>query len=642
MLTMPLRFSILSFAIVAALAANAAASGIAPPSPYGVNAHLLWLKDSAERQEECRRIASAGISRVRFGLQWASVQKTPDAPFDFSFYDALFAETAAQGLTILPIVDLPPAWARPAWEHLEEYGHFVEAVVARYGERVPDIEVWNEVNLLRECTPERYLGILRAAYTAAKRANPNVRVLFSGTAGVALDYLGRIYELGGAPFFDAVNVHPYCHPRAPEGYVPGELESLRDLMARHGDAGKPVLITELGWPTHDARVPDMSVLLAGLKIARPGQGAWRAVFAASSSVAGGVAEALEEGLPPGSTAETCLGARLQERLAAGDVDLVVYPFDESFPADSFDDVRAFVEHGGVLAVLGGMPMWYPSRETAPGVFQIEDGPALAVGRAARESLHIDGSMWPDAAKPLEGGAFPTPAALAAGYRGDPAGEKAYRYQTPRLLLEGDEFIPLLTQRDAKGREGVVASVTRLGGGTNGCIIVSGTHPGQSSVGEDGQARYLARSMAIAFAEGVEQYFWYEFRSPERDPFYGEHHFGLTHQNFTPKPAWGAYRNFILARPAGSVQTPGPWRDAKGEFFFPQWTRPDGTRAGILWTTGTAGKRALQFEVTAPKISFRDYTGRKLAPVRTSPSEYIVPLSGSPIYFEGGAFVPPTD
>lgn len=626
---------------MAAVAGPVAATPTASPSPYGVNAHLWWLNDPTERTEECRRIVSTGIGRVRIGLQWAYVQKTPGAPFDFSLYDRIVEETAAQGLTILPIVDYPPQWARPIWDHLDEYGRFVEAVVSRYGNRFPDIEVWNEANIWRECTPERYLEILKTAHSAAKRANPGVRVLFSGTAGVALDFLGKIYQLGGARYFDVVNVHPYCHPRAPEGFIPGELERLRALMEKNGDAGKPIVVTELGWPTHDARVPDLHVLLAGLKIARPDKKTWRAVYAPSTSIAGGVAEALAEGLPTGSSAETCIGARLKERLTAGDVDLVVYPFDESFPVDTFDDVRAFVERGGVLAVLGGMPMWYPSRETSPGIFQIEDGSALAIGQKARESLRIAGSAWPEAVKPLEHGAFPTPAAIDAGYKGDPAGEKAFRYQTPSLLREGDEFIPLLTQRDANGDEGVVASVTRLDGGKGGCVIVSGTKPNHGSVGEDGQARYLARSMAIAFAEGVEQYFWYEFRSPEKDPFFGEHHFGLTHSNFTPKPAWGAYLNFTLARPAGSVQTPGPWHDEKRDFFFPQWTRPDGVKAGALWTTGPAQKRALRFASSGGRpaeVTFRDRSGRLRKPVSMAPGGYLVPVSGDLIYYEGGELV----
>ena len=64
-----------------------------------------------------------------------------------------------------------------------------------------------------------------------------------------------------------------------------------------------------------------------------------------------IADDIEAALPSGSTVESCFGARLRERLAAGDVDLVVYPFDESFPVDTFDEVRAFVNAGGVLAAM---------------------------------------------------------------------------------------------------------------------------------------------------------------------------------------------------------------------------------------------------------------------------------------------------
>ena len=106
--------------------------------------------------------------------------------------------------------------------------------------------------------------------------------------------------------------------------MPNEIKSLRALMAKYGDEKKPIVITEHGWPTHDARVKDLHVLLAGLKIADPQKQSWRAVYAATSRDDGKVAEALAEGLPPGSTAETCFGARLKERLAAGDVSRAGY------------------------------------------------------------------------------------------------------------------------------------------------------------------------------------------------------------------------------------------------------------------------------------------------------------------------------
>ena len=88
-------------------------------------------------------------------------------------------------------------------------------------------------------------------------------------------------------------------------------------MAEFGDAEKPIVITEHGWPTHDATVKGASILLAGLKVARPERKVWRAVYAATAGEQQqSIAAAIEAILPPGSTSEACLGARLRERLAA--------------------------------------------------------------------------------------------------------------------------------------------------------------------------------------------------------------------------------------------------------------------------------------------------------------------------------------
>ena len=692
-------------------------------SPYGVCAHLHRVGSAAERAEECRRIAATGIGRVRFDMEWRRVQKTPDAPFDFSHYDAVIADAEANGLTVLPILFDIPKWAEPVWEHLDAWGAFVEAVVAHYGERFPDIEIWNEENhryfWKHEPDPAKYAEVLKTAYIAAKRAGqaarstPPVasgdsplsegansaptaplreggapkggggstatatnetlsgnaalnrlsgeaalngcggssaatapRVLFGGTAGVPLGFIEGVYKAGGAPYFDAMNVHPYNHPRQPEGHLDVQLEAVRAVMAKYGDADKPLLITELGWPTHDASLGAVAVLRAGLALAKPDQKTWRVVYAATNPSCNGsgppteIAEAIEAALPPGSTAEACFGARLRERLAAGDVDAVVYPFDETFPIDTFEEVRAFVDAGGVLVDAGGMPLWFCMRETAPGVFTGH----TQEGAECRKSLGLDVDAWwiNPALKNAYIKANPTDAAVKVGFQGDPAGENADRFQTPRLIGPDDEFIPLLVAKDANGNDAIAASVTRRAGGRRGCIVISGLRQ-LGAVGtnsEENQARYLARAMAISFAKGVEQYFWYEFRGREIDPHYSEHHFGLTHQNFTPKPAWGTYRNFTLARPAGSVQTTGPWHDEKREFFFPQWTRPDGTKAGILWKTGKPEKRELRFEAggapgSPADIRFRDFTGRTIKPLRTAPDTYLVPLSESPVFFDGG-------
>ena len=314
-------------------------------SPYGVCAHLP-RHDSDFRNAECRGIASMGASTVRFGVSWRKMQKSPDVPPDFSQLDAIVAEAEAHGLTILPILYWPPKWARPIYEHLGEYGAFIEAVVSRYGEHFPAIETWNEENLKgfwgEDPNPTNYVAVLRTAYEAAKRGNAECTmqnaectmhnaecrmdgadaptVYLGGTAGVPLDFIEAIYRNGGGAFFDAMNVHPYNHPYAPEGDLDKKLENLRALMAKYGDAEKPIVITEHGWPTHDASVKGAAIIRAGLAIARPEQKTWRVLYAATApGIDGGppreIAAAIEEILPPGSTCEACFGARLRERLA---------------------------------------------------------------------------------------------------------------------------------------------------------------------------------------------------------------------------------------------------------------------------------------------------------------------------------------
>ena len=597
----------------------------------GVCAHLHRVASAAERAEECARIASAGISRVRFDFEWRRIQKTPGAPFDFSHYDAVVADAEACGLVALPIIHDVPKWADPVWEYLDAWRAFVGAVVAHYGGRFPEIEIWNEENhhtfWKHEPSPERYLETLRAAYEAAKAADPRVRVLFGGTAGTDLKFIGKVCELGGAPFFDVVNIHPYSLPYRPEGNLDAKLDALRALMAEYGDAEKPVVVTEIGWATHEAVLPGLEWVAKGLAAARPAQKSWRTVYAATHPGPDGglpveTAAAIERTLPPGSSCEACFGARLRERLAAGDVDAVIYPFDETFPADTFKEVLDFVDGGGVLVDCGGMPLWFAASETEPGVSVIggdaESRTGVSPGRC-REALGIDATAW-----------WMDPAFPKAETGG------ADRFQTPRMLGPGDEFVPLLSVKRADGGDAVAVSVVRRSGGRRGCVVVSGIRArGQTATtSEAAQARYLVRAAAIAAAKGVDEFFWYEFRGRETDPDFSEHHFGLTHKDFSPKPAFFAYRTFIAMRPAGSVQTPGPWRDEASGFFFPQWTRPDGTASGVLWKTGDPETHALRFDSEA--VRFFDLLGRPVAPSRTSSGAFTLAISESPVFFEGGA------
>jgi hypothetical protein len=90
--------------------------------------------------------------------------------------------------------------------------------------------------------------------------------------------------------------------------------------------------------------------------------------------------------------------------------------------------------------------------------------------------------------------------------------------------------------------------------------------------------------------------------------------------------------FIDRRPVGSVQKKLPWRDEKTKRYFPQWKRPDGRDAGMVWTTGKPEKVWLAF--TGENVEFHSVSGLRVRPKRDG-KKYLVPLSESPIYFTGG-------
>lgn len=602
-------------------------------NPYGACAHVTRNEPAART---CALMREAGIGWVRSDFDWRTVERRP-GEWDFSRFDAVVAACEANGVQLLPILGYSVPWAHPAHAHLDAWGEYVRRVVTRYGRRLPVLEVWNEENIppfWKDPNPTNYLAVLRRTYEVVKAHDPSLRVAFGGTAGVPFAFIEEVYRLGGARFFDVMNVHPYSHPHAPEGALDARLEKLRGLMARHGDAGKPVWITEIGWPTHPFRIRHADLLAAGLRAADAAKASWRALYVPARPDEAFSVQALRDALPPGSTAEVCPAAALAGRLAAGGVDAVVYPFDESYAAESVDAVAAFVKAGGVLVDFGGMPLWSAYRADAAGGGAKPDPAHPAWKDRARLRIE-EKAWWMDARFPKE---IPVaPAAAAAGVKAPPRGFTGQRFLAAGRLRPGDAFIPLLAAR-TNGLDLVAAAVYKFNSDFKGAVVVSALMGGGVGTSDEArQAKMMARALGIAFAEGVENFFWYEFTQPDVDPDDPESFFGIVHDNFAPKPAFGAYWTFIDQRPAGSVARPGAWRSADGQVYFPQWTRPDGRAAGLVWTVGAPGVRRLSF--TSDRMVFRDVAGARVRPVREG-RVYLLPLSDAPLYFVGGALEAP--
>ena len=621
-----------------------ASAAVCGETPYGICAHVTTSdRDPARVRQTLLAAELASIGCIRSDVRMADLRRA-DGSLDFTAYDRLVADLAARNIRWLPILyglrgrdDV----ARYTAEDFRRYGAFVETFIRHFGVRVPVVEIWNEANLdhfFKGADPVLYAKLLRTAHAAVKRANPSVRVAFTGTAGVPLDWIEKAFKAGATDAFDIMNVHPYSHPRAPEGILDVKLEGLRALLAKHGCGDRPVWVTELGWPTQAPRLTLASVLLAGLKTARPEQKTWRVVLA-DCQAAGEVsdqsmAEQLRDALPSGSSVRACSQAETIRRLKAREADAVAYPFDETFPADTIDAVNDFIHAGGVFVDFGGTPCCYGRR----GDVAVE---GLQDARAVERFPFGVRTKWsaPRGAYPADARVYATPAGRAAGVRQEPTGFRARRYLAPDRAGPDAEWIPLVAGRTAAGVELVAAGVIRYRGERKGAAVLCTILPDRGVFGtntEENQARYTSRALGLAFAEGVAAYFPYNLRAKEEDPFYSEHHFGLMHADFTPKPAYAAYGAFIRARPVGSVQTPGAWHDSTRTLFYPQWTCPDGTRAGMVWTTGPSTWRELSFSDGEP--TFFDVYGRKMATRSSGDGRCSVEVSGAPVFFLGARLV----
>ncbi|WIB78031.1 hypothetical protein DEJ28_02730 [Curtobacterium sp. MCPF17_002] len=233
-----------------------------------------------------------GGGSYRQDLQWQAVEKTP-ARFDFTPIDPRidpwvheagvaplfvldYGNTAHTGSSMTP-PDMAVPEQRAAWER------FVVNTVWHLRERHPradlSFEVWNEWNNFHgsfPATPEAYLPLAEVTFKAIRAVDPTIRVVGPGVNAVSLperEWMTRWFELGGARWVDAISVHPYSQPWAPEecaaglGCIADTLAALREQAAEHPSASggpAPIWITEVGWPATGVTRVDEADLAAFL------------------------------------------------------------------------------------------------------------------------------------------------------------------------------------------------------------------------------------------------------------------------------------------------------------------------------------------------------------------------------------------
>ena len=250
-----------------------------PSSFVGVNVDGPLAGGQPNLPQAMSTMVGTGVASVRVAFNWAAAQPTEGGPYDFSATDMIVGDAAQEGLTVLPAVLYTPYWdARPnpagtiaIPQDDAPYAAYLSALVGRYGPSgsywaenpslpkrpIREWQIWNEPNFTyywptRPFAPS-YMALVKAAHTAIKRADPGAQVVLAGMPNDAWNYLQKIYNVPHARrYFEVVAVHPYT-------VIPSNVivfvQKMRAVMKRNGDAGKPIIITEMGWNSSVGHTP---------------------------------------------------------------------------------------------------------------------------------------------------------------------------------------------------------------------------------------------------------------------------------------------------------------------------------------------------------------------------------------------------
>jgi len=231
-----------------------------------------------------------GVQSVRTAFDWAAAQPyrswadvPPDqtstlrngvgnVPTNFATTDQIVKLAAQRGLTLLPTVLYTPDWDAPTSpkrgieppKQTAPYANYLTTLIRRYGphgsfwssnpsvRRVPIRmwQIWNEENLTTywpQPFARSYVALLRAASAAIRSADPGAKVVLGPLTNLVWTSLGQIYAIPGARrLFDVVSVN---------GFTPTPskvilfLQLVRRSMVAAGDPNKPLLDTEVSWPS---------------------------------------------------------------------------------------------------------------------------------------------------------------------------------------------------------------------------------------------------------------------------------------------------------------------------------------------------------------------------------------------------------
>jgi hypothetical protein len=289
----------LVLSVVPAAQASARTAPAAVPRGFvgvDIDGPLFSHDDVVSLNNQMSSMVSNGIESVRVAFNWAAAQpysswsQVPAGdkadfvtgpagrPISYTGTDAVVADAARHGLTVLPTLLYAPGWDAAKNPHgfntpkrNAPFAEFAAAMVHRYGphgsfwsqnKRVPRQpihmwQVWNEPNIAaywRQPFAKSYVSLLSLTHRAIKQADRSAKVVLGALTNLAWHSIGQVYSIRGARnLFDVVSVNGFTSTPAK---VILYLRLMRHAMDHYKDATKPLIATELSWPSAKGQTRD--------------------------------------------------------------------------------------------------------------------------------------------------------------------------------------------------------------------------------------------------------------------------------------------------------------------------------------------------------------------------------------------------
>ncbi|MFH0855520.1 MAG: beta-galactosidase [Candidatus Omnitrophota bacterium] len=236
-------------------------------NPFGVLEFLHWNHPWNQHKYSCaadwdkaiKLMKEAHVGWVRMDFIWDDIEPV-EGKFIFDKYDQIVELLSKNNIHMLGILDYSAGWAAACkkWncppKNNALFVKYAVMVITRYKNKIKYWEVWNEPDSgaywSQQDGLKGYCALLKSTYLAAKKADPDCKILNGGLA-LGPASINLLYDNGAKDYFDILNIHFFENPLHGREVIKGVVNYPKlayKIMKRNGDGGKKIWITEIGCP----------------------------------------------------------------------------------------------------------------------------------------------------------------------------------------------------------------------------------------------------------------------------------------------------------------------------------------------------------------------------------------------------------